>query len=66
MNFGPRERYCGDKIGYTHHKAATERNRLERKERMPMKIYQCPSCGRWHVAHLVPLKKPRDWRNDNP
>jgi len=66
MRYGPASRYCGDKIGYTRDEAVVARRALEQRERLPMKIYECPDCHRWHVAHLIPLKSPRDWRNDNP
>jgi hypothetical protein len=60
-HYGPSERYCGDKLQLTYGEARTEAWRLEKKDRLPMRVYQCPQCHWYHVAHWRPLKKVT-WR----
>lgn len=65
-SYGPPSRYCGQKQQYVTWDAARQAAKtLERRERLPMKVYRCPTCRWYHVAHAVPLKRPRDWRHDN-
>lgn len=60
-DYGPPARYCGTKQRLTWSAAQTEARRLERKDRLPMKVYRCDACGWRHVAHERPLKKTT-WR----
>lgn len=65
-SYGPPSRYCGQKQQYVTWDVARQAAKtLERRERLPMKAYRCPACHWYHVAHAVPLKRPRDWRHDN-
>lgn len=60
--YGPPSRYCVNKIAYaTRGAALTQAWRLEKKDRLPMKIYQCDTCDMWHVGHERPLKRTT-WR----
>ncbi len=64
-DYGPPERYCVRKRQYDKKTARLAAQRMRSRERLPMKFYRCPNCGWFHVAHAIPLKRPRDWRNDN-
>lgn len=60
--YGPPTRFCEGKHPYaTKGAALTEAWRLEKRERMPMKVYLCDACHQWHVAHERPLKRTT-WR----
>lgn len=63
-SYGPPARRCGTKRALTRAAAQQEARRLERKERLPMKVYHCDVCGQWHVAHEHPLKRVT-WRERN-
>lgn len=64
-DYGPPAHYCERKQRYERNAAHHAARALERSERLPIKAYRCPNCGAWHVAHAIPLKRPRDWRHDN-
>gem|GEM_PF-3218563 len=60
--YGPQSRYCEEKRRYaTKGAALTEAWRLEKQQRLPMKVYRCAACHDWHVAHERPLKRAT-WR----
>jgi ribosomal protein L32 len=65
MDYGPPAQYCERKQAHDRAAARKAARELERRERLPMRAYHCPNCGLYHVAHAIPLKRPRDWRNDN-
>ena len=59
--YGPITRYCGSKLQYTWSEAQTNARWIEQHQRLPMKVYKCPRCNWYHVAHERPLKKAT-WR----
>lgn len=66
MRYGTPAEYCARKHAYASAAEARQAARtLEHKDRLPMKWYHCPNCKQYHVAHEMPLKRLRDWRNDN-
>ncbi len=57
MTYGPKTRFCGTKQAYpTAITARAVARKLEKKERLPMKIYCCPFCAHWHIES----KKQKD------
>ncbi len=65
MRYGSPAHYCERKQRYDRATALRTVRELQKRERLPMRTYRCPNCDAWHVAHAIPLKRPRDWRNDN-
>lgn len=50
-----RRRGCAGKIRHeTPESAQRHIDRLRKRDEDPMKMYVCPLCQHWHVAHVVP------------
>lgn len=50
MTGEPRRGRCRGKVRYRKREAAECRNRLERQGRGPLRCYECPDCGWWHLT----------------
>lgn len=44
---------CNGKICFDKRSAVTSRNLRMKKGSIDLRIYPCPSCGYWHLTHLV-------------
>lgn len=42
---------CAKKIVYAADTAEKSAEWLAKRYRQPMKAYECPVCGQWHVTH---------------
>lgn len=47
-----RDYSCG-KQAYDKRSAQTVINKRWSEDRVRLRVYECPACGRWHVTHKV-------------
>ncbi len=56
---------CGGKRAYDKKSAITAKNRRFKEDHIPLRVYECPGRGHWHLTHLDPFRgdnKPRQWK----
>ena len=55
MNKNPKQ--CGGKNCYDKKGATTAMNYFWDTEKKELRIYECPTCGYWHLTHNLHYKK---------
>jgi hypothetical protein len=52
-SYGPIERQCWRKQPYTKRKQAeAAMSRVRWRSVLPLRVYHCPVCGKWHVGRV--------------
>lgn len=41
---------CHGKPGYDKKTAVTARNKRYKEDKIKLRIYECPECGKWHLT----------------
>lgn len=55
-----RAKQCGRKVRYKRLADALKaRQEILRRHNDRMSAYKCPFCGRWHLGHSAPWRKPK-------
>jgi hypothetical protein len=52
---------CGRKVKYTKVEARTAANFRARHGSDPLRCYECPDCGGWHLSRIKGMKGRREY-----